>query len=141
MTETPAQSSAAVPMPDEPPKSRKLGVVALILALLVAAISMTVAVISGITLGPITKPGSTGFNVPLNPSADNPVEAQVALIFILNLVFGSIAGTWALIQGLVAAVKKRGRLWGVLAMFVAAGAPIVALIAFAIATAVTTPAG
>ena len=91
------------------------------------------------TLGPLAEPGKTGFSLPLNPSAENPVEAQAALFLILNLVLGSLVGTWALIQGLVAAVKNRGRLWGVLAMLVAAGAPIVSLIVFAIASAATTP--
>ena len=137
-------SSAPVPASSDettsPPQSRKLGVVALVIALIVAVISLTVAILTGITLGPLADPGSTGFSLPLNPSAEDPVVAQAALLFILNLVFGSIAGTWAMIQGLVAAVKKRGRLWGVLAMIIAAGAPVVSLIVFAIASAVTTPA-
>lgn len=139
MTDTSGQPATAASPTDEPRKSRKLGVVALVLALVVAAISMSVAILTGMTLGPLAEPGDTGFSLPLNPYADDPVAAQAALFLILTLVFGSLVGTWALIQGLVAAVKNRGRLWGVLAMFVAAGAPILSLIAFAVASAMTTP--
>jgi hypothetical protein len=141
MTDVP-ETVAPEPVADSsPPKSRRLGVVALILALVVAAISMTVSLILGLASGPLAEAGASGFSFHLNTASSNPVEAQIALYFILNAVFGTLAGTWALIQGLVAAVTKRGRLWGVLAMFVAAGAPIVSFITFAIATSASTPAG
>ena len=48
--------------------------------------------------------------------------------FTVQMLLGSIVGIWALAQGIVAAAQNRGRRFGVVAIVLAAAAPLVSLI-------------
>lgn len=112
--------------PPSPKPSRGLGTVALILSL-VAAIgaSMMLAValsVIGAELGPalaIATP-STGLEI-LTPVRDWVLVAEIA-------VWGGTAlGIWALVQGIVAVAKRRGRGAGIAAIVIAALGPVITL--------------
>ncbi len=123
-----APSYAMVPSPaaGPPAQGRALGLVALILALVAVIGSSVVGAVAGTSAGLVLGPGLV--YAPLDYSADlsmySPVRGWV-LVGEIAFWVGTVLGTWALIQGIVAAVKRRGRGSGIAAIVVAAIGPLV----------------
>jgi hypothetical protein len=119
-------------------RGARLGIVAFLLAL-VAAVGATV-------LGSIAAYGigiGTGRSIALQPmdvdfdwSILTPVRDWV-LLGEIAFWAGTVVGTWALVQGIVAIVKDRGRGWGVAAVILAVIGPI----AFAVGVQALLAAG
>jgi MFS family permease len=113
----------APPVQDERART-KLGRRAMIMAIVVCSFSIVMSVLIGLfgttiyTYGTAT---SAGFRAVPNESA-----------FGFQAFVGTVFGTWAVVQGIVAAAKNRGRSFGVVAIVVGASAPLVSLIVWLI---------
>lgn len=130
----PASSGSPAWQSYEEPKAKKktLGVVAFVVGLA----ALVVGVIGGFLFGQAFG-GSEAFRDSMENSGATPSDSQIAeLMTSSNAVTGSLMfylgtalGLWAIVQGIIAAVTKRGRAWGVVAIILA----VVAVIAFGIA--------
>ncbi|MFC5501573.1 hypothetical protein ACFPJ4_04875 [Lysinimonas soli] len=145
-------SDAASPLPDEtaaprlgsvfwadPPRSKRLGRVAMIVAILVFVISMTLAITLGTAAGPYSVRDAAGFRFQFNVGDPNPTINALAIAMLLHVLLGTGLGLWALIQGIVATAANRGRRAGIAAIVVAGTAPVVSLIAFFVAMSANLP--
>jgi hypothetical protein len=114
------------------PRSRRLGRVALLLALLALFGSLAVSIFVGLQAGPYTARTSTSFSMNLDLNSSVPGEAALALVWTLGWVVCTVLGVWAFVQGIVATATRRGRAAGIAAIVIAALAPglsaVVALI-------------
>jgi len=136
---TPPQGYAPPPQgygPYTPPPAQRitrgapgLGVVALVLAVVAAVGTTIIASIAGFSIGL-----GTGREIVLRPtdidfdwSILTPVREWV-LIGELAFWAGTVLGIWAIVQGIVATAKNRGRGWGIAAIVVAGLGPIVFVI-------------
>lgn len=130
----PASSGSPAWQSYEEPKAKKktLGVVAFVVGLA----ALVVGVIGGFLFGQAFG-GSEAFRDSMENSGATPSDSQITeLMTSSNAVTGSLMfylgtalGLWAIVQGIIAAVTKRGRAWGVVAIILA----VVAVIAFGIA--------
>ncbi|WP_182064380.1 DUF4064 domain-containing protein [Curtobacterium sp. ME12] len=126
---------------DEPkPKKKKtVGIIAFVLGLL----ALVLGVIGGYIMGSaisnsgvldqITQNGSTNLTpeqmqseVMSDPDVRSQLVGGVAVIGI-----AAFLGLWALVQGIIAAVAKRGRVWGILAIVLAVVATIATFVTYA----------
>jgi hypothetical protein len=116
--------------------------VAFVAGLIVTVASPIVSVVSGATLGHLVKPGdgfSAGFAAGAN--SHDPQTALIGLLIVAQLLLGSGLGIWALVQGIIAVRRLRGRGWGIAAIVLAAAAPIISFIVYIVAIAATQSAG
>lgn len=130
-----------VPMAASAPPARRgpvLGIVAFVLAMLAAVGATIVGAIAGYSIGL-----GTGRSIALQPmdidfdwSILTPVRDWV-LLGEAAFWTGTVLGTWALVQGIVAIVKDRGRGWAIAAVILAVLGPI----AFAVAVQALLTAG
>lgn len=94
------------------------------MAITVFVLSVTTSVLVGMfgtTIYQYQRPGSAGFNA----QGDQ-------IVFLLQAGLGTLAGVTAIVLGIVAVVQKRGRAFGVVAIVVAAAAPFVSLVVWAL---------
>jgi hypothetical protein len=116
----PSAQPAAMP-PEQSERARAtLGRVATIMAIVVFALSLVTSVLVGLF-------GTTVFEYHTATSAgfrSSPNQAALGV----QAFFGTVFGTWAVVQGIVATAKNRGRSFGVVAIVVGASAPIVSVI-------------
>lgn len=123
------------------PKSKTLGLVAMIIAIVVFVVSVVVAIVLGSMLGPYATPTAGSFT--LNEGSLSPAEVQrvggLSIGFLALIFFGTVFGLWALVQGIIATAKNRGRVYGIVAIAVAVLAPLVSFVAFGIAISATLP--
>ncbi len=118
------------PMPASGPDHRKtLGAIALIASL--------VALVGGMIITGFVAIGMSSYMGPaLDGSLDTFTAAEESdMVAISNgmisvFLFGSGLGIWAIIQGIVAIVRRRGRAFGIGAIVVAAVAPVFCVIVF-----------
>jgi hypothetical protein len=109
----------------------------MLLAILVLTGSAILSAILGTTTGPMaTGNGSIGA-VPLTLSSRDPTILALAVAELLQVLIGTVLGSWSLIQGIVAVATKRGREFGIVAIVFAVVAPV-ASIAISFATYVAT---
>jgi hypothetical protein len=123
-------------------QSKTLGVVAFVAGLVVTVVSPIVSAVSGATLGHLVKPGdgfSAGFAAGAN--SHDPQTALIGLLIVAQLLVGSGLGIWALVQGIIAVRRRRGRGWGIAAIVLAAAAPVISFIVYIVAIAATQSAG
>lgn len=107
------------------PPSRTLGIVALVLALTALIVTPLVAAVAAFRIGVGTGAqlgSSTG--TAFDWSILSPVR-DWALLGEIAFWAGTVLGTWALIQGIVAIVKRQGRGRGIAAVVIAVVAPAV----------------
>lgn len=140
----PASAGAPAWQGYEEPKRKKktVGVVAFIVAL----IALALAVIAGIVFGNAFGGSSAIRDSLLDGSAstesgqrdlqqrlmDDPTVLTSSASGGIAAIIGTVLGLWALVQGIIAIVVKRGRAFGVIALIVAVVAPIALYIAFAV---------
>jgi hypothetical protein len=118
----------------EEPKAKKktVGVIAFV----VAVAALVVGIIGGALFGGVFG-GSEAFRESVQNGGATPSASDImalttsssAVTGSLLFYLGSALGLWAIVQGIVAAVTKRGRGWGVFAIILA----VVAAIAFVVA--------
>jgi hypothetical protein len=104
-------------------RSRRLGRIALLLALLALFGAVAVSVFVGLQAGPYTVRTGSSFSMNLDPASTVPGEAALALVWIFGWVVCTVLGVWAFVQGIVAAVTGRGRAAGIAAIVIAVLAP------------------
>lgn len=126
---------------DEPkPKKKKtVGIIAFVLGLLALVLGVVGGYIMGSAisnsgvLDQITQNGSTNLTpeqmqneVMSDPDVRSQLVGGIAVIGI-----AAFLGLWALVQGIIAAVTKRGRVWGILAIVLAVVATIATFVTYA----------
>ena len=112
--------------PASGPERRGLGVVAFVLAAVAtvgAALGGAIAAFA-IGLGAGRESAMRPFTGDFDWAVLAPVRNQVLLAEV-SFWLGTVLGVWALVQGIIALVKDRGRPWAVVAIVVAALGPIV----------------
>ena len=117
-------------------KKRTVGLI----AFAAAVVALVIGVIGGYLLGSALSSSQVLQDFAQNGGSGTPADSQelqrrlmedpsamagLGTGFVLMLV-GSVFGLWAIVQGIVAIVAKRGRLWGVLAIVLAVLAAVVA---------------
>jgi hypothetical protein len=127
--------------PPEAPKSPRLGQVAMYAAIGVFVLSVIASIVVGTSAGPLSTrtPTSFAFNTGDLSPQQAASFAGVGALMMVQILLGTAIGLWALVQGIVAAATKRGRPFGVVAIIVAAAAPIVSFIAYMVAIVATLP--
>ncbi|WIB13733.1 DUF4064 domain-containing protein [Curtobacterium sp. MCPF17_052] len=122
---------------EEPAKKKKT--VGLI-AFAAAVIALVIGVIGGVMLGTALSSSQLLQDYAQNGGSGNPADSQELQRQLMQdpeamaglgtgavlMLVGSVFGLWAIVQGIVAIVAKRGRLWGVLAIVLAVLASVVA---------------
>lgn len=117
----PPAGYAASASPTRPQGSNRLGLIAFVASLLAVVIGSILALFGGIQSGSLAQFASavdTSGNVDAAalPAAANQIAlAAGALSVAAFLVWGAFA-LWGLIQGIIAAVKNRGRGWAIAAI-------------------------
>ncbi|WP_374945800.1 hypothetical protein [Agreia sp.] len=148
-TEAPAEafsestytSSAQVFHNPPPTKPKNLGVVAFIVGLVALVFALVLSVVAGLAFAPIAgeviTDGGTIDQTAL--SADDPGVAAFGVLSAAFFFGGTILGLWALVQGMIATVKKRGRAFGIVAMALAVATPVISFVVFYGVTFATAP--
>ncbi|WP_022904468.1 DUF308 domain-containing protein [Curtobacterium sp. B8] len=139
----PDHGAPAWQSPEPARKKKTVGVVAFIVALLALAL----AVIAGAVLGNAFGSDSGLRDTLLNGSGatqsgqqqlerqmmDNPALLASGGGAGVAAIVGTLLGIWAIIQGIIAIVTKRGRAFGVVALIIAVVSPIVLYIVLGVA--------
>jgi hypothetical protein len=112
-----------------PVRSSRLGRIALIVAIVVFVLSITISVIVGVGAIPFTEHSGRSFSFNLSANSTNRTEAALAVLGLLQVAFGTGLGLWALVQGIVAIATRRGRAFGVAALVIAVLAPVLSVVA------------
>lgn len=133
-----SQPPAQAWQPEQPRRGKTLGVIAFAASL----VALVLGVVGGVLLGNLlaSVPGFADLAQSTDSSAaqqeftqrllDDP-SARGALVGVsLASGIGSLFGIWAIIQGIIAAVRRAGRAWGVTAIIVAVVAPIVLVVIY-----------
>ena len=126
--------------------SNRLGLIAFVVALAAIVIGSILAFIGGMQSGALVQYASTGANGTTEidasalPEAAQQAAAVAGLLAVAGfLVFGAL-GLWGFIQGIIAAIKNRGRGFGIAAIVLAVLGGIVVAVIFGIgATAGAAP--
>lgn len=113
-----------VPAPQSGKPSSILGILALVIALVSLVVSSALGTIAGFEIGRVLgelDPQLTGVNT-ADLSFLAPAREQVLLAEI-GFWVGTVLGIWALVQGIIAIVRRRGRGAGIGAVVVSVLAP------------------
>jgi hypothetical protein len=112
-------------------KTRTLGLVALIAGIVALVLGIVGAIVFGNVLagspefGDAIRSGSSDSTRFEESLMNDPSTLGQVLVGELLAGLGSLFGVWAIVQGIIAAVKGRGRALGIVAIIVAVVAPIV----------------
>ena len=151
LAQNPTQAYPAQPYPGQypaqyyagpPQQGKTLGVVAFVAGLVALVGSPIISVVVGAVLGHLLPPGSgfaQGFAAGSN--THDPATVGAGLLIVVQFVVGSGLGIWALVQGIIAVRKRRGRTFGIMAIVFAGVAPILSFIVYIVALAATQSAG
>ncbi len=104
-----AQPAALPPEQSERARTR-LGRVAMTMAIVVFAVSLIVSVFVGLF-------GTTVYDYHTATSAGFRSSPN-QIVFGFQALLGTVFGTWAVVQGIVATAKNRGRTFGIVAILV-----------------------
>jgi hypothetical protein len=121
------------------PRSKRLGLVALVLAIVVFVLSVSASILIGVIASPYATVTGSSFNFTANFNDPNPVVAALGVAMTVHVMIGTLIGGWAIVQGIVAVSTKRGRAFGVWAIVLATVAPILSLILFSVMLIVASP--
>jgi hypothetical protein len=135
----PAEGGYAVPAP-RTSGSAALGLVALVLSLAAAVVSTIIIAVTGYQIGYALPSVSDQLNTASDLSFLSPVRDQVLWAEIATWG-GAILGIAAIVFGIIAIVKRRGRGLGIAALIIAVIAPVVFVIVGFVALSVGASAG
>jgi hypothetical protein len=110
---------------DRPVRSRRLGLVAMIIAIALIVATVIVSIIIGIGAAPFAVHGAGGFSYNLQVGSSDPTESALAVASLIQGFGGAAFGIWAIVQGIVAVATRRGRAFGVVAIVLAALGPVI----------------
>lgn len=140
----PSSAYAAPASPAEnarPKTSNRLGLIAFVASLLGVVIGSILATFGGIQSGSLAQfassVDSTGTLDPeALPESANQIGLLAGLLIVAAfLVWGAFA-LWGLIQGIIAAVKNRGRGWGIAAIILSVVGGAIVLVVFLVAAGI-----
>ncbi|MBT2501993.1 hypothetical protein [Curtobacterium sp. ISL-83] len=140
----PANSGPAWQSYQEPQRKKKtLGVIAFVVALVALALAIVAGIVFGSAFGgndairqaimdgsAATQSGQEELQRRL---ANDPALLASAGGGGIAALIGTVLGLWAIVQGIIAIVTKRGRAFGIIALVVAVVSPVVLYITFAVA--------
>lgn len=139
----PASAGAPAWQAHEEPKRKKktVGVVAFVVALLALALAVVAGIVFGTAFGGSSAIRDSILNgTAATESGQRDLQEQVMndpTILTssagggIAAIIGTVLGLWAIVQGVIAIIAKRGRAFGVIALIVAVIAPIALYIVFA----------
>ncbi|MEV8266038.1 hypothetical protein [Microbacterium sp. NPDC076911] len=117
-------------VPAAPPAQKRgaaLGVVALLLSLFAVVIVPLVLGVTAFEIGQGALTQNVLTTAQFSPEALTPVRGWV-LFAEITFWTGTVCGIWALTQGIVAIVRRRGRGAGIAAVVLASAGPLIALV-------------
>lgn len=115
-----------------PAKPKTLGLVAFVVGLVVLVFALVLSVVAGLAFAPIAGQVITDGGT-IDQTAISPDDPGVAAFGVLSTAFflgGTLLGLWALVQGMIATIKKRGRAFGIVAMALAVATPVISFVVF-----------
>ncbi|WP_439692990.1 DUF308 domain-containing protein [Curtobacterium sp. SP.BCo] len=122
---------------EEPKRKKKtVGAIAFVVGLLALVSGVVAGVLIGAAFGDSTalrEAANSGSTTPSDAAIRELMTSPGAVSASLLFYLGTALGLWAIVQGIIAAVTKRGRAWGVWGLVLA----VVGVIAFFIAAAVS----
>jgi len=124
--------SAAVFHNAPPALPKTLGVVAFIVSLVVLVFALVLSVVAGLAFAPLAGQMITdGGTIDQSAiSSDDPGVAAFGVLAVAYFLGGTVLGLWALVQGMIATMKKRGRAFGIVAMSLAVATPVISFVVF-----------
>lgn len=123
------------------PRPRTLGAVSMGIALGVFVLSLVASAFIGATTGPLSHRTGTSFTADTAhlSSAQTAAFATIGILTAAQILLGTLFGILALVLGIIAAVTKRGRAFGVVGIAVAAAAPVLSFAVYLITLTATIP--
>ena len=109
------------------PGRHGLGLVALAVAVFVIVATVVASVVIG-GLGGQFATDRNADSFTYNLDADSALAHSLSIATGWQYIIGTALGVWAIVQGIVAIAKKRGRLFGVLAIVIAAPGPLISVV-------------
>jgi hypothetical protein len=133
----PPVSDNAGPRPKGP---ATLGIVAFAVALLGAIAGSVLAYLGGVQLGSLVQyaevtGGTTSLDSDTLPAAGQQAAVAGAGLAFAGFAVWGVLALWGFIQGIIATVKNRGRVWGILAIVVAVLGVVAVLVMITVGTA------
>jgi len=138
------QAAYAAPVPygaaptSLPAGRRTLGVVAFLASLVALVGGMTISGFVALGLSSYVGPAVDGSLDTFSGAQESDMLA-ISNGMIAVFLFGSALGVWAIAQGIVAIVRRRGRAFGIAAIAVAVMAPIACYVVFNIVLIASSP--
>lgn len=124
-----------------PAKPKTLGVVAFVAGLVVLLFAVVLSVVGGLAFAPIAGKAITAGGT-IDQTVINSSDPGIAAFGVLSTAFfigGTVLGLWALVQGLIATIKKRGRAFGIVAMALSVATPVISFVVFYAVTFASAP--
>jgi hypothetical protein len=117
----------AAPTPAEtsrPTGSNRLGLIAFVVSLLGIVIGAILATLGGIQSGSLAQfaeysNGTATIDPETLPDAANQIAIAAGALSVSAFLVWGVLALWGFIQGIIAAVKNRGRGWGIAAIILA----------------------
>lgn len=124
----------------KPKGPKTLGLIAFVVALLAVVVGSVLTYLGGLQVGPLAQYADTTTGTV--DTTDIPADAQQAALaggalIVAGFVAMAVLALWGFIQGIIAAVKNRGRGWGIAAIIIA----VLSVIPVSIFLGVGTAAG
>lgn len=119
------------------PVSKKLGIIAFVASLLAVVVGSILAFVAGLQTGSIAQYADSSGQLDPNtlPPGTEQTAVMVAVLSVAAFVVYGILGLWGFIQGIIAAVKNRGRGWAIAAIVIAVLGGIVVISALGVGAA------
>ncbi|BFM26343.1 hypothetical protein [Microbacterium sp. che218] len=136
----PAAPAYVPPADNRPVLSNRLGLIAFVVSLVAVVGGSIIAFIAGLQSAGVAQyaqqNGSSAGQI--DPATVPPGVEQSALAFavlsVVAFVVYGVFGLWGFIQGIVAAIKRRGRGYGIAAIIIAVLGGIVVIVALGVGT-------
>lgn len=116
--------------PQVPPRSTRLGLVAMLIGIGVFVLSLLASVGMGIAAAPYAVNEGGNVSVMLSGNSGDPRETLLTFLALAHGGLGTLLGVWALVQGIIAIATRRGRTFGIVAVIVAFLAPGLSMITY-----------
>jgi hypothetical protein len=124
-----------------PAKPKTLGVVAFVVGLVLLVFALVLSVVAGLAFAPLAGQMITdGGTIDQSAlSADDPGVAPFSALSGAFFLGGTALGLWAIAQGIVAIITRRGRAFGIVALALAVATPVISFVVFYAVTFAAAP--
>ncbi|WP_228479925.1 DUF4064 domain-containing protein [Microbacterium abyssi] len=135
------QGAYQAPVDVPAPRPATLGVLSFVLSLVAVAVAPIIAGIAGYEIGFRLPSVATDVDAATSDlSFLSPVRDQV-LLGEIGFWVGTLTGIVAIVLGIVAIAKRRGRVWGIIGLILAALGPVIFFVVLGIALGVGAGTG